>query len=179
MRSTNLWTPWLFLGIVAAGAVRLSPVLAVQNPPTSVASGLSSSLPADVYPDSRNRLPVVRRESLDESGRNLFDAIVGDARRLAGLQGPAGIRLHSPVLGAATRRVNDYLRFEAGLGMDVVELAILVTARELNQQFEWAAHEPTGRRAGLSEATIDTVKFRRATVGLGDRDATLSGRNDG
>jgi 4-carboxymuconolactone decarboxylase len=63
--------------------------------------------------------------------------------------------------------------------MDVVELAILVTARELNQQVEWAAHEPTGRRAGLSEATIDTVKFRRATVGLGDRDATLSGRNDG
>jgi hypothetical protein len=68
----QLWTSWLFLGIVAAGAVRLSPVLAVQNPPTSVASGLSSSLPADVYPDSRNRLPVVKRESLDESGRNPF-----------------------------------------------------------------------------------------------------------
>jgi alkylhydroperoxidase family enzyme len=41
----------------------------------------------------------------------------------------------------AAAALNRYLRYDAGLGGRVRELAILITARELDSQFEWAAHE--------------------------------------
>ena len=59
----------------------------------------AKSLPDGIYADSRNRLPVVKRESLDELGQSLYDAIVGGLRsgvQLAGFQGPGGLMLHSP-----------------------------------------------------------------------------------
>ena len=130
-------------------------------------------LPSDVFPDSRNRLPVVKRDGLDQLGKQLYDDTVGDARRLTGLQGPGAIRLHSPQSGDAARRILTYLRFESALGARTVELAILVTARELDSQFEWAAHEPAALRAGVSQELVDVVKHRRPLVGLLDQDATI------
>jgi hypothetical protein len=50
---------------------------------------------------------------------------------------------------------NHYLRREAGLGGRVRELAILTTARELDSQFEWAAHEPEAIAEGISREIID------------------------
>ncbi|HXF33478.1 MAG TPA: hypothetical protein VN603_02810, partial [Candidatus Acidoferrales bacterium] len=57
-----------------------------------------SKLPPDVYPESRNRLALVRREELDEEGKTIFDGAANDSRSLVGLQGPGGIRLHNPTL---------------------------------------------------------------------------------
>jgi 4-carboxymuconolactone decarboxylase len=52
-------------------------------------------------------------------------------------------------------------------------VAILATARELNHQFEWAAHEPAALAAGVEPAVIDIIKFRRPLVGLQPKDAAL------
>ena len=40
------------------------------------------------------------------------------------------------------RALNRYLRFEAGFTPRMREIAILATAREMDSQFEWCAHEP-------------------------------------
>jgi 4-carboxymuconolactone decarboxylase len=66
-----------------------------------------------------------------------------------------------------------YLRFESGIGRRTYELAVLVTARELNQQFEWTAHEPAALAAGVEQAVIDAVKFRRPVTSLASRDALV------
>ena len=61
-----------------------------------------SSLPDGIYADSRNRPPVVKRESLDELGQSGYDAIVDGLRsgtQLAVFQGPGGIMLHSSERG--------------------------------------------------------------------------------
>ena len=42
----------------------------------------STTLPADVYPESRSRLPLVKREDLDETGQKAYDAIVDPNSRL-------------------------------------------------------------------------------------------------
>lgn len=57
-------------------------------------------LPSDVYADSRSRLPLVTREALDEFGARLYDEIAKDSRRVTGFQGPGGLRMHSPRVGA-------------------------------------------------------------------------------
>src|SRR5258708_12855280 len=66
--------------------------------------------------------------------------------------------------------VNDYLRRKSGLEPRLVELAILVTAREMDAEYVWTSHEPAARKAGLEQAIIDTVKFRRAASALGEKE---------
>lgn len=131
------------------------------------------ALPPDVYPESRNRLPLLTRDELDDAGKAIFDEHNGDGRSLAGMQGPGGIRLHSPALTQHTRGGSQWLRFEAGLDKRLAELAILVTAREMNAHFEWFAHEPAGRKAGLEPEIIDVVRYRKPLDGLGEREAAL------
>lgn len=135
---------------------------------------VSARLPADVDPESLSRLPLVRRETLDAEGQRLYDAITDPARpNLAGLRGPAGIGLHNPRLGALMREVNSLLRFETGLDARLRELAILVTAREMDQQFEWAMHEPVALREGLPSSIVDVVKHRRPLDGVPERESAI------
>jgi 4-carboxymuconolactone decarboxylase len=89
------------------------------------------------------------------------------------LRGPGGIQLHSPELSRRSRPVNHYLRFEAGLGGRVRELAILATARELESQFEWAAHADEALRQGIAAELIDTIRCRRALNGIAKPDAIV------
>ena len=129
---------------------------------------------SDGNPESGFRLPLPKREELDDQGKKFYDEITSqDGRNIAGLRGPMGIRLYSPKLGEMQRELNQYLRFESGLSGPIRELAILVAARETDNQFEWAAHEPVARKEGLSEAAIDAVKNRKSSAGLADDQATI------
>jgi 4-carboxymuconolactone decarboxylase len=132
-----------------------------------------TSLPADVYPDSRSRLPLITREELDDDGKALFDGYRNNPQSLAGLVGPGGIRMHSPKLVGKTRAVNRFLRFEAGLDKRLMELAILTSAREMDAHFEWHAHEAEALRVGLEPEIIDVVRHRKPTAGLGERETAL------
>lgn len=132
------------------------------------------TLPRDVYPESLSRLPLVEREAMDEQGKKFYDTVTGPhSRTLVGLQGPSGIWLHSPELGERMRAVNQYLRYETALERRLTELAILVTARELDNQFEWTAHEPVALKEGLDPGIIDAVKYRKPTSGLGTKEALI------
>lgn len=147
-----------------------------SSPDATAAQTPASPLPSGIYPQSGNRLPLITRESLDELGKTLYDKTAADARSgrsLAGFQGPNGITLYSPRVADSDQRKNDYLRFDSHLGRRFYELAILVTARELDQQFEWTAHEPAALKAGVEPAIIDVVKYRRPLAGLPPKDAAI------
>jgi 4-carboxymuconolactone decarboxylase len=130
--------------------------------------------PEDIDPQSQCRLPLPRRDELDAEAQRIYDSLA-DPRggSLRGLRGPGGIHLHSPGLARHTRPLNHYLRHEAGLGGRLRELAILVTARELDSPFEWAAHETEALREGLSPGIIETIRHRRDTSGLEEADAAV------
>ena len=133
-----------------------------------------AALPKDVHPESLSRIPLIRREAMDDEGKRVYDVILGpQTRTLAGLQGPYGIWLHSPKLGESLVAGNQYLRFQTGLGRRLTELAILVTAREMDQQFEWTAHEPEALKEGLEQNIIDVVKHRKDVAGLGEKEALI------
>ena len=135
---------------------------------------MSEALPGDVHPDSLSRLPLRRREDMDEDGKRFYDAVVSpQSRTLVGLRGPSGIWLHSSELGERVRAVNQYLRYETALERRLTELAILVTARELDNQFEWTAHEPVALKEGLDPEIIEVVKYRRPISGLGTKEALI------
>jgi 4-carboxymuconolactone decarboxylase len=135
---------------------------------------MEAMYPRDVDPESRCRLPLPKREEFDAAGQRMFDSLADPKGvTLRGLRGPGGILLHSPALSRLTRPLNHYLRHEAGLGGRVRELAILTTARELDSQFEWAAHEPAALAEGISKEIIEIIRHRSGTNGLDEADAIV------
>jgi 4-carboxymuconolactone decarboxylase len=132
----------------------------------------TSSLPPDVDPGSRCRLPLPARDDLDAAGQQAYDR-ANRPGTLAGLQGPAGIQLHSPGVAPHLSALNTYLRFDAGLSPRVREVAILATAREMDSQFEWVAHEAQALKDGVPPQTIEAIKHRRSTQGLEGEDALV------
>jgi 4-carboxymuconolactone decarboxylase len=131
----------------------------------------AQQVPKDVHPDSLNRLPLITRDQLDAEGQKLYDSYNGpNSKSLAGLQGPAGIRLYSPHLAVLNEPLNTYLRYNLEMPRRLAELAVLVTAREFDSQFEWAAHEPAAIKEGLEPQIVDAVKNRKDLKGIGEKD---------
>jgi len=134
----------------------------------SSAQAFVGAFPKDVYADTGNRLPAIKRENLDDAGKQVFDA-----RPPADSFGPAAIRLYNPPVGDHMGAVNEVLRYKSGLDPRLVQLAILVSARESDSEYVWTAHEPQGLKAGLQPEIIDIIRYRKPTTGLGEKDAAL------
>jgi 4-carboxymuconolactone decarboxylase len=130
-------------------------------------------MPSDIDPQSGFRLPLPKREDLDEAGKLHYDRAARPGASIAGLQGPSGIQLYSLQTAEHMRALNRYLRFEAGFTPRVREIAILTTAREMDSQFEWVAHEPEALKEGVEPDVIDVIKHRKPTDGLDETDATV------
>jgi 4-carboxymuconolactone decarboxylase len=141
---------------------------------TEVVPEKTTTLPSDVYPESRSRLPLVKRDDLDEAGKKAYDAVVDPNSRLkAQLIGPAGIWLNVPELSPHIREINWFLRNRFPLDDKLTELIILATARESDAQIEWSAHEPAALKAGLSQNVVDIVKYRRPIVDVDLKEAVI------
>jgi 4-carboxymuconolactone decarboxylase len=126
------------------------------------------TFPKDIYPETGNRLPAIKREDLDDAGKKLFDG-----RGPSDSYGPGAIRLYSLPVAENMEAGNDFLRHKSGIDPRIVELVILVTARESDCAYVWNAHEPQGLKAGLAKETIDIVRYRKPTTGVAEKDAAI------
>jgi 4-carboxymuconolactone decarboxylase len=125
----------------------------------------NNSLPPDINPVTLSRLPPVTAADLDEEGKRLLAARTGYTPG----PGPAHVSIYSPRdldLGIPSGA-------KSPVGPRYFQLAVLITAREIDQQYEWTAHELAGRRQGLEQAVIDVVKYNKDAASLSDKDATL------
>jgi 4-carboxymuconolactone decarboxylase len=132
------------------------------------AQAARGTFPPDIHATTGNRFPAIKREELNDAGKRLYDA-----RGVADGFGPGAIRLYSPPVAESMTGINDYLRRKSGLEARLVELAILVTARELDCEYVWTAHEPAAQKAGLEQRIIDAVKYRRPLSGIGEKEAVI------
>jgi len=131
-------------------------------------------MPSDIDPESGFRLPLPKRDDLDDIGKKHYDlAAKPGGQSIVGLRGPAGIRLYSPKSVEHAQGLNRYLRFEAGFTPALREIAILATAREMDSQFEWAAHEGEALKEGVAPAVIDIIKHRKSTDGLDETETVV------
>src|SRR5580765_6189330 len=124
-----------------------------------------NALPPDINPVTLSRLPPVTPQDLDEEGKRL---LAGRPEVKPG-PGPGHLTNYSP----RERSLGVPSGTSSPVGPRYFQLAVLIIAREIDQQYEWSAHEPAGRRQGLEQAVIDVVKYNRDVAGLSDKDATL------
>ena len=74
------------------------------------------------------------------------------------LGGPFDPWIESPVLGEILSNLGYFHRLQSSLNRRQIELAILVTAAHWQAAFEWWAHEPLARNAGLPDSIITAIK---------------------
>jgi 4-carboxymuconolactone decarboxylase len=161
------------IALVASLCAAPGPSALAQTPTPRTTSPVENRMPSDIDPHSGFRLPLLKREELDEAARKTYDSATKPGETIAGLQGPAGIQLYSPKTTQHLRAINRYLRFEAGIPPRIREIAILTTAREMDRLFEWVAHEPEALKEGVPQAVIDVIKHRKSTDGLDPVDAAV------
>jgi 4-carboxymuconolactone decarboxylase len=80
--------------------------------------------------------------------------------------GPGSVMIHVPKAHHWATGLNQYLRNESSLPKKIQELAMLVTARELDCQHIWNAHAASARQAGVPDALVDALRDRQELTGL-------------
>jgi len=114
------------------------------------------------------RIPPVLPDSMNESQREVASRIAGGPR--GGVRGPFLALLQDPELADRVQHLGAFIRYGTGLPKPLTELAILVAARRWNCQYEWFAHAPIAREAGVAEAVIAAIAAGAKPQGL-DEDA--------
>lgn len=110
------------------------------------------------------RLALIPLSDMTAEQRAAAQAVIDGPR--GALYGPFVPLLHSPELMACTQRLGEYLRYRSAIGPRLTELAILVTARQWDQQVEWAIHAPIAAQEGVPQAVIDAIASRQVPQGL-------------
>lgn len=111
------------------------------------------------------RIPAATRESVPENQRAIFDELV---QAFGGVPpyGPNSVMIHVPQACHAATALNQYLRNTSSLPKKIQELAMLVTARELDCQHIWNAHAASARQAGVPDGVVDALRDKKGLPSL-------------
>ena len=118
------------------------------------------------------RLPIATRDSVPADQREIFDYMV---QRLGSVPqyGPGSVLIHVPLAQQWATRLNEYLRTESSLTDKVLELAMLVTAREMDCQHIWNAHAGSARQAGVPDGLVDALRDKKELPALASDEAAV------
>jgi 4-carboxymuconolactone decarboxylase len=90
-----------------------------------------------------------------------------------GVRGPFIALLRSPELMDRLQKVGEYLRYHSALEPRLSELAMLIVARHLTQQFEWQVHYALALQAGLKKEVADALAQGARPGGMAMDEATV------
>jgi len=89
-----------------------------------------------------------------------------EAARKVPVFGPFEPLMYSPAVMSQARAMGDYLRYKSAIGNTLSELAILLTAREWTQDYEWSVHYPIALKAGIRPEVADAIADGRRPMAL-------------
>ena len=108
---------------------------------------------------AEERLPTIPPTQYSDEQRQA--AADFEAARKVPIFGPFEPMMHSPLLLSQARAMGDYLRYKSAIGNTLSELAILLTAHEWTQGYEWAVHYPIALKAGIPKEVADDIASGR------------------
>jgi 4-carboxymuconolactone decarboxylase len=102
-----------------------------------------------------DRFKPLTYDQLTPEQKAMADHLLAGER--GGMNGPFNVTLRSPEVGDQAQKLGALLRFHSTLPNKLNEMAILMTGRFWNAQYEWSAHKKLALKAGLSPAIIDAI----------------------
>ena len=106
------------------------------------------------------RIPVIRREDVPAEYQQAYDEVAAGFGGAFG-SGPTSVLVNSPEMARRANHLAEYLRKESALPQKLRELAMLIAARTMDCRFIWNAHASLGRREGLSDQLLDSLRDRQ------------------
>ncbi len=119
------------------------------------------------------RVPYVNRDDMDAKGQEIYDRIRQDRNSAeVGLQFRA--LLNNPEAAGYLTSMGAQLRFQSSVPENLKELAIILVAREWNSDIEWTGHSILAGKAGVSDASIESIRTWKTSDGLTGDEAAVA-----
>lgn len=135
-----------------------------------ISNGDDRSVPS-LMQDTAPRIPLLAPEAMNPAQRKVYDAVVSGPR--GAMVGPLRAAIHSPELAEKWQQFGAVLRYQTTLGARLNELAILITARHFDAQFEWHVHVQAARKAGLPEPIIEALRLAQRPPDMNDDESMI------
>ncbi|GGC62003.1 carboxymuconolactone decarboxylase family protein [Undibacterium terreum] len=113
---------------------------------------------------AQTRLPTIAPEKYTDEQKKAAEEFL--ATRKVPVFGPFEPLMHSPQMMSQARAMGDYLRYHSAIGNTLSEFAILVTAREWTQDYEWYVHYPIALKMGVKKEVADAIADGRRPAGM-------------
>ena len=115
---------------------------------------------------AQTRLPTIPPDQYSAEQKKAAEEFL--AARKVPVFGPFEPLMYSPEVMTQARAMGDYLRYKSGVGNTLSELAILITAREWTQDYEWYVHAPIAAKAGVKTEIISAIRDGRRPIGMSE-----------
>ena len=120
---------------------------------------------------AQDRMPPIPAERLTDAQKKAMAEFA--AARKADVSGPFWPLLRSPEVMNRARAMGDYLHFTSVLPPRLSEFAIIITARQWTQNYEWDVHAPLAQQGGLKPSIIAAVADGRRPVEMAEDEDVL------
>jgi 4-carboxymuconolactone decarboxylase len=117
------------------------------------------------------RFPKLTPEEMTPVQREVAAEISAGPR--GEVRGPFIPLIHHPELARRLQALGEQLRWKSTLPAQLVEFAVLITARRWTCQHEWFIHEKLARKAGLDGAIIDAIAQKQQPAKLSADEAMV------
>ena len=111
-----------------------------------------------------NRFKPLTYDKMTSEQKTMLEHLFAGER--GGANGPFNVTLRSPEMGDLAQRLGAQLRFHSSLPNKLNELAIIMTARFWNAQYEWSAHKRNALKEGINPAIVDAIANGKRPTGM-------------
>jgi 4-carboxymuconolactone decarboxylase len=123
------------------------------------------------------RFPAIAPDAMTAKQKE-FAKVLADSPRAGGGGGnisnpPFKVYLRSPDFGVEAIKMSDYLRFGTGLDNRLTELAIIIAARNWDNDYIWSAHYGAAVKAGMDPSVGADMAAGKRPAKLKDDEAII------
>jgi 4-carboxymuconolactone decarboxylase len=136
----------------------------------AAAAALAASCLLSAPAAAQDRMPPIAADKLTEAQKRAAETFAEG--RGYQIRGPFVPLIRSPEVMLRAKAISDYLRFKNTLDQRLVEMLILITAREWTQQYVWNSHYPQALKAGLKPEIADAIADGRRPTGMAEDEET-------
>jgi 4-carboxymuconolactone decarboxylase len=122
---------------------------------------------------AEERFAPLRPDQLSPGQKAWAESIAAPPRNAKFTNPPYRAYIRSPQLAPRLQALSDFVRWESSLPARMSEFAILITARQWTQQYEWAAHYPLALKGGLDPAVAADLAAGKRPEKMTDDEAVL------
>jgi len=115
---------------------------------------------------AQDRMPEIPADKMTDAQKKAASEF-SEGRGYA-VRGPFAAMLRSPEVMLRAKAMGDYVRFKTTIPERLNELAIIITARQWTQNYEWRAHRPLAEKAGLRPEIAQAIAEGRRPTSMAE-----------